>query len=214
MTGFDSIYHSVIPVRLMVIIMLVAISVVALGLALRLRMDSIMSALAVLLRFVTPAALLASVEIIIAILIILECEIHLIVHPLVIALILIVEGLKRLIRIQHRQPSLASTFHGTVLRIQRILRFLFLAPASAGKLRIVAQVRDLVEGLQSALIIAKWILSLEILDKLAFIAALVASAESRVDRVGIHVVYQVAPEGFLLKFVFDDYGRNPQVRSS
>ena len=160
MTGFDSIYHSVIPVRLMVIIMLVAISVVALGLALRLRMDSIMSALAVLLRFVTPAALLASVEIIIAVLIILECEIHLIVHPLVIALILIVEGLKSLIRIQHRQPSLASTFHGTVLRSQRILRFLFLAPASTGKLRIVAQVRDLVEGLQSTLIIAKWILSL------------------------------------------------------
>ena len=83
--------------------MLVAISIVALRLALWMFMDCIMSALLVLLRFATEATFLASsIEIIIVILVILENEIHLIVGPLVVAPILIVERLYRPVVLCHR----------------------------------------------------------------------------------------------------------------
>ena len=80
-------------------------------------MDSIMSALLVLLRFATEAAFLASsIEIIIVILVILDHEMHLIIYLLVVAPILIVERLYRPVVLCHRQPF-ASAFLGAVLRI-------------------------------------------------------------------------------------------------
>ena len=228
MHGFCSCSRSsccpVILVQMMVIIVLVAISVVALRPALWMFVDCIMSAWMSLLRFVTSGTFLtSSVEIVIATLVSLGSEICLIVHPLVIALISIVERLIPPVWMEHRQSSLVSTLPGAVLRILRFLRFL--APASARELWIVVHVWDLVESLQSTLIIAKLILSLKILNEIAFTAALVVHlrvfrvllsqilANDRVDWLSFHVVLQIILQNFLLEFVFEDDEGNLQAWS-